>query len=72
MPRYRVMVRGKTSEWGVTVGQEQAEDMREDGFEVYEIVNTIPAWVADLGLARLWAAMEDLWRLPERIGRRRK
>jgi hypothetical protein len=70
MPRHSVVVRGRASEWAVYVEQEQAEAMREDGFEVQEIVNTIPAWAVDLGLTRIWGAVQDLWDWPSRWGRK--
>ena len=37
------------------------DQWREDGLEVYEIHNTVPEWVADIGLIRAWCFMQDLF-----------
>lgn len=72
MTKYIATVRGKQHEWGVEIPESAVEDMRADGFEVLEIVNSIPAWVADLGYvpARLWCLGQDIWDAPSRIWRK--
>jgi len=67
---YTVTVRGKSSEWSMRVSDEQALAMKEDGFEVVEIHNSMPAWVADTGLAQLLCDVQDLWDLPARLWRK--
>ena len=58
-----LILRGRMSEWGVTcnMSQAQIDAMREDGFQVDEILNTIPLWVASIGLARPWVFCQDVW-----------
>lgn len=34
----------------------------EDGLDVVEVVHSIPKWVVDAGLTRLWCFFEDLFR----------
>lgn len=57
-----VTVRGNRSEWGIPsdLSDEAISDMRADGLQVDVVVNTIPAIVADLGLARVWCFFQDL------------
>lgn len=68
--KYSIIVRGRHHEWGVYVPEAQAKAMQEDGFEVSEVHNTIPAWVVDAGLIRPWCWAQDLWDLPSRLWRR--
>lgn len=35
--------------------------LRADGLEVYEVLNTIPVWIARLGLVRPWCFLQDLF-----------
>ena len=70
MPHYITTVRGEHHEWRVTVAEESVADMRADGIEVLEIVNTIPAWVVDAGFASVWVFAQDLWDAPSRLWRR--
>lgn len=64
---YFTTVRGKQHEWRVTVSENAVEDMRADGIEVFEAVNTIPEWAADAGLAWAWVIAQDVWDLPSRL-----
>ncbi len=68
--RFSVTVRGKASEWIVYVDEAQATAMREDGFDVHEVINTIPEWVVDVGMAAPWAMAQDLFDWPSRMWRR--
>lgn len=58
---YSVQVRGKQHTWEFTVSAkpEHAQDWEDDGLIVSEVVNTIPEWVVDLGLLKLWVAGQD-------------
>ena len=58
-----VFVRGRRSSWTFQFHGNPAHlaDWREDGLEVYEITNAIPAWAVDLGLARAWCFVQDLF-----------
>jgi len=60
-----VEIRGNRSTWGVNwhASQEQIDAMRQDGIEVYELENIVPAWVVDAGLMRPFVFLQDLWNL---------
>lgn len=34
---------------------------RADGLDVIEVANIVPAWIADLGLTRVWCFAQDLF-----------
>lgn len=70
---YSVTVRGKQHEWSfrVQATEEHVADWRADGLEVFELVNTVPVWVNDIGLTRAWVFLQDLWNLPSNWGRKR-
>jgi len=64
---YETEVRGKQHRWGVTVPtKRQADAMRDDGIEVVEVHNSMPVWVVDFGLARIWCFFQDIWNWPSR------
>ena len=58
-----ITVKGQTKEWAFNFygDPRHLEKWREDGLEVNEIVNTIPGWIADIGLARPWVFFQDLF-----------
>lgn len=66
---YSVTIRGRQHEWGVTVPDAMVDGLREDGFEVVEVHNTIPGWVLDAGLGDVWCAAQDLFDLPSGLWR---
>lgn len=70
--KYVIHVRGKRHEWGITIPERMVDDLRDDGFEVMEVVNTVPMWVVDLGLTRVWCWCQDVWNLPSTGWRFRK
>jgi len=61
--RASVEIRGKQRTWAVDwyASQQQIDDMREDGIDVLEIENSVPAWVVDAGLLRPYVFIQDLW-----------
>lgn len=63
MPRATIEVRGQLSRWVVDwqASQAQIDAMRADGLDVGIIENTIPEWVAVIGLARPWCFVQDVW-----------
>lgn len=63
--RYSLVIRGNYKTWSfdILAKPEHVADWRADGFEVDEIVNTIPLWVAELGLARAWVFCQDVFYL---------
>ncbi len=60
-----LVVRGKQNEWAVPcdMHQGQIDAMRADGFDIEEPIYTIPVWVAEIGLARPWCFVQDVWAL---------
>lgn len=62
LKKYGLTIRGKHKEWNFTtwVDPKYVPEWREDGIIIEKIVNTIPAWVARLGLVRVWCFFEDL------------
>jgi hypothetical protein len=60
-----VTVRGNRSEWGIPsdLSADAIADMRADGLQVDVVMNTIPAIIADLGLARAWCFVQDILNL---------
>ncbi len=63
---YIIEHHGRTRIWALIVyrTEEAAADMRADGIELHEVTNTVPFWVAELGLARLWCFAQDIWDWP--------
>lgn len=70
MSRFFIHVRGARSEWTAQVEERSVEAMREDGFEVFELVNTIPDWVVDAGLMKPWVWAQDMFDWPSRMWRK--
>ena len=58
-------IQGKNIKWAVTADmpEHQIQAMREDGLEVGIIVNSMPMWVLNAGLATPWMFFQDLWNL---------
>lgn len=69
MSRFTTTVRGRSFEWEVYVAERSVDDMRKDGIEVHEIINTIPVGVVEAGLAAPWVAAQDVWNLPTALWR---
>lgn len=60
-----VNVKGNDKQWSFPFygDPENIPVWRADGLEVFEIENTIPAWVAAHGLARPWCFVQDVFNL---------
>lgn len=58
-----IEVRGERSRWvfDTYVDPQYLAAWRADGLTIYLIENTIPEWVADLGLAGPWCFLQDLF-----------
>lgn len=56
-------LRGKKSEWGAVfdASPEMIADLKEAGHEIGFLENSMPAWVCDIGLARVWCFFQDIW-----------
>lgn len=61
--RLSVDVRGREKRWSFEfMGDPKCiEEWRADGLEVFEIENTVPAWVVDFGLVKPWCFVQDLF-----------
>jgi len=64
--RLLIEVKGKQKLWSfVTYADPQyLEEWRADGLEIFILENTIPEWVADLGVPamRVWCWAQDAWK----------
>jgi hypothetical protein len=62
---YSIQVQGQYHIWHfqVFVNPKYIDEWRADGIEIVEIMNTVPAWVVDLGLTRIWCFLQDCWHL---------
>jgi hypothetical protein len=45
----------------VLVDPQYVEEWRADGIEIYELVNTIPEWVVDIGMLKTWCFVQDVF-----------
>lgn len=57
-----VTVRGQQKTWAFNTegSQQDIEDWRRDGLTVDVILNTVPAWVGDIGLTKVWCFFQDI------------
>jgi len=60
---YAVYVKGRERHWSfpVLLDEKHIQEYRDDGLVVDEIVNTIPVWVVDCGLTKLWCFLQDVF-----------
>jgi len=58
---YLLTVRGRRHGWcfDVRVDPKYVPEYEADGLEVDEVANTVPQWVAQLGLAGVWCWLQD-------------
>lgn len=56
-------VRGQRFMWGFEVyaDPQYIIEWHADGLDIVVVENVIPGWVANLGLARAWCFLQDLW-----------
>lgn len=36
------------------------DEWRSEGLDIWEVVNTVPMWVVDLGMVRPWCFVQDI------------
>jgi hypothetical protein len=61
---HSVTVKGSGHTWGIDtyITRETAQDWRDDGLDVVEVMNRIPAWWVHAGLSvRLWCFCQDVF-----------
>ena len=58
-----IEVRGNENSWAFNFygDSKHLDTWRDDGLIVNEIINTIPEWIVDLGLIRIWTFFQDLF-----------
>lgn len=56
-------VKGHHNEWVFHFygNPEHIPFWREDGLDVVEVCNTIPVWVVNLGLTKVWVVLQDVF-----------
>lgn len=62
---YSITIKGKSKTWSFPIKLEESylQEWRDDGLEIDIICNTIPVWVVNLGLLRVWIKVQDAWQL---------
>lgn len=63
---YGVIVRGKEHTWEFEtwVDEKYVQEWKDDGIEIDHICNTIPDWIVNIGLARIWVWLQDHYIIP--------
>jgi len=58
-----IEIKGKHKSWSFPFygDSKYLNEWREDGLKIDEIVNTIPEWVVDLGLTKVWCFFQDIF-----------
>lgn len=61
--RMMIEVRGKSKSWLFHFDGDTShlDEWRSDGLEINVIENSIPAWIVQLGVARVWCFLQDLF-----------
>ena len=59
-----ITVRGKRHEWCFEFDGDPKylDEWREDGLEIDEVLNSVPAWAVDMGLLNVWCFVQDIFR----------
>lgn len=62
---HSITVRGNNHTWTfhAYLDPQYLDEWREDGLEIDEIQNTVPAWTVDLGLSGVWCFLQDCFHL---------
>ena len=60
---YSLTVRGNQHQWSfeTLIDPKYVDEWRRDGLEIDEVCNTIPEWIAGLGLTRIWSFFQDIF-----------
>lgn len=60
---YTITIKGKEHNWSIITQAEpeHVKDWVEDGLEVYELIYSIPVWVVDLGLEKIWIVVANIF-----------
>lgn len=58
-----ITVRGQRKEWSFNFygDQKHLDAWHKDGLNVHVIINSVPVWVNDLGLSKVWFFFQDLF-----------
>lgn len=63
--RISIIVRGKSGalySFTFDADPRYLAEWQADGLDVAEVLYSVPLWVVDLGLTRVWCAAQDAWR----------
>ena len=63
MKRYSITIYGKEKKWSFDtfIDPKYLQDYWDDNIQIDEVLNTIPEWVADIGLGKPWCFFQDLF-----------
>ena len=61
--RLSISVKGNNHRWSFRIDADPKylEEWRADGLEIDEVYNSIPEFIVNLGLTRIWCFFEDLF-----------
>lgn len=59
---YTIEIKGATKLWSIDVyaKKEHADEWFLDGLDVFEVYNTVPYWVNQVSLTKVWCFIQDL------------
>lgn len=61
--RYCLEISGQNHTWlfEVLVDPKYIKEWRQDGIEISELCNTIPEWIVEAGLTKVWCFFQDIF-----------
>ncbi len=65
-----ITIKGKHKTWSFNFwgDPKYLDEWRKDGIDVVQIHNTIPVWVVDIGMTRVWCFFQDLFSFKNPFG----
>lgn len=60
---YTITIKGKEHAWSIDIQADPSHvnDWREDGLEIHEVLYSIPEWVVNIGFAKVWVFISDIF-----------
>lgn len=60
-----VYIRGKYSEMSFEFwAEDHFDEWKENGLKVTQVLNTIPMWIEEFGLTKIWCWLQDHYIIP--------
>jgi len=58
-----IEIKGKHKTWSFSFygNPKYLDEWREDGLKINEVINTIPVWIVNLRLTKMWCFFQDLF-----------